>query len=346
MPTIEEALGQQKPIEAVLKAGLENLSANQVITFTKYVKLILPLDGFVFWVKADQLSPSAALNGSPFNQAAFDGGGTIAAAANEIKVKGSLHFDTRTEQGETETYSINRCIFTAEEKIDAFNQIGPNILYIARPPTPPFENIRFAFSSRGPYYEEANLYHYLGDAIYADMESQIIDNPAQFRRGLIVSNSLPFWLSMSHWQQKDFEPFGNSIPLYPSFLSPENMRPPFGTVHIAPEDTHAMGSTPSLGRTYSHDQLTRDRVKLTFYGLTNQSAMEFVDFVNQYISFYETMGLLNMPIMRDEKRVQSELSAIAMKKSIIYEVSYLQSQARDIARQLILKAIPSFIFPD
>lgn len=348
MDVAEAVETRTSPMEAALKTGLENLSANQVITFTKYVKLVLPLDGFVFWVRADLLSQSALLNAGKLNGFQLNQPQSIITPAATVKVKGSLHFDTRTEQGEEETYSINRCVFTSEERIDDFNEIGPQVLYIAQPPTPPFEDIRFAFSSRGPYYQEANLYHYLGDAVYADMQSQIIDSPAQLlSRGLIVSNSLPIWLSMSQFNARGpWETFSQPVPLYPSFLSPDDLHPPFATVHIDPGSTEGLAQSPTLGKTYSHDQLSTDKVKIAFYGIDNSGAMNFIDFVEQYCQNNDDLGLLNIPIMRDEKRPQSELSAIAMKKSIIYRVSYLQSQSRSIARQLILKAIPSFIFPD
>jgi hypothetical protein len=334
-----------KPLEAALKTGLETLDANQTVQFVKYKKLVLPLDGFVFWVRANLLNPNAEPNAYPFNVFQFNQPpNPKAPGPDTVTIKGSLHFDTRTEQGESEIISVNRCIFTAESRIDEFNTIGPDELYIATPTDPVFEGIRFAFSSRGPYYEQANLFHYLGDAIYADMESQIIDNPVQLPRSPVVTNSLPLWLSLNDWPQKDFEPFGNTIPLYPSFLSPGDLRPPYGTVHIEPGDTRVLAASPTLGNRYQHDQLCEDTVRLTFYGLNNEAALQFVDFFEQYSSFYNIMGLMNCPVIQDEKRVQSELQVIGMKKTITYKVSYLQHQARDIARQLILHCIPKFIF--
>jgi len=51
-----------------------------------------------------------------------------------------------------------------------------------------------------------------------------------------------------------------------------------------------------------------------------------------------------MPIIRDEVRTQSELNVRGMKKSIEFEISYYQSVAQDIARQLILSSIPTYTF--
>ena len=51
---------------------------------------------------------------------------------------------------------------------------------------------------------------------------------------------------------------------------------------------------------------------------------------------------MNMPIMRDEKRGQMELQAIAMKKTIEIDVSYYQARINDIARQLIESCIVQY----
>ena len=39
-----------------LAAGVDMLSIQQEITFTRYIRLVLPLDGYVFWVKADMVA--------------------------------------------------------------------------------------------------------------------------------------------------------------------------------------------------------------------------------------------------------------------------------------------------
>ena len=57
-------------------------------------------------------------------------------------------------------------------------------------------------------------------------------------------------------------------------------------------------------------------------------------------------GILNTPTVRDEKQIQNELSTLAMKKRIIFDVSYYQQMMRDTARQMILSCIPEFIIGD
>jgi hypothetical protein len=341
----EAAQTQGTPLEAAIKQGLDTLSLDQTITFYKYVRLVLPLDGFVFWVRANLVSPTAIYNAMLFNGPDFNAGSiTIDDSNDSITVDGSLHYAVHVEQTDEENLAINDVVFTAESRIDAFNDNGPNVLYIATPADPPLEGIRFAFAGRGPYYEQADLYHYSGQAIYADMETQIIDTLAGFdRTNVIVSNSLPIWLSMNQVVKRPWINFVLPCQLFPARLSPQNLKPPYGTVNVL--ETTALQASPRLSKNLSHSQLCEDRVQITLWGLRNFNAMDFVDFVNEFIGNSRVIGLLNMPAMVDDKRHQTELLTLAQKKTIEYQVSYNQEQARNISRQLILHCIPSFIFP-
>ena len=51
----EALFAQGTPIGADLQTGVEAISIQQTVTFTKYVRLVLPLDGYVFWVAAPLL---------------------------------------------------------------------------------------------------------------------------------------------------------------------------------------------------------------------------------------------------------------------------------------------------
>jgi len=158
---------------------------------------------------------------------------------------------------------------------------------------------------------------------------------------LIVSNSLPAWLALNSY--KPFYGFGNpGVVLYPSFLSPENIDPPFATVHVVPEGTRALASAPHIGQTTSsHSQLSSDTVRITLWGLRNAQALDFIDCVNQYSTDMGVIGIMNLPIVRDEKRTQSELGTLAMKKIIDYEISYHQNRVNTVARQVIKSTIPN-----
>ena len=361
--TVAEALGAKTPLGSDLAAGVDAISSNQKVTFTKYVRLVLPIDGSIFWVRATIISDGALLNAAVLNSAALNELPLVSIPAATITVKGSLHYATENRQQQEANYAVNRVVFTAESPVNDLNAVGPSTMYIGE-----FQGQRFAFSSRRSFYKQADLYHYAGDAIYPPMLSQIIDDAVQLaNRGQVVSNSLPIWLSIADYFAPTFGGIGLSfvigesaigggywpwkvpfapIPaLFPSYLADDNLAPPFATIHIPPESTQALASAPFLGRRLSHHQLAKDKVKVTFYGLRNEDALGFIDTVNQFSLDTDRLGIMNIPTVRDEKQTQAEMNIIAMKKTVEYEVSYHQNQARDVARQLILSAIPTFIFP-
>jgi hypothetical protein len=370
MASVAESAGSQNPLQAALDAGLDVISQQASICFKKYLKVVLPLDGFIFWVEASTVNPSAVLNTSPANSFAanavrvvpappelFDwppspigeftagdslvGGtpGTQPGSAAYIEAEGSIHYATSKNQREDETIAINRVVFTSEVELQDMNEVGPTVMFIGE-----FEGQRFAFSQRKSFYVQANIYHYVGDAIYPAMESQIIDaNNGLDISTLVVSNSLPFWLAFAYAQP--FFPSYQPMPVFPSFAVPDNWPPPYASIHIGPDDTEALASVPSLDANSTHWQLAADKVRVTIYGRRNDPAMDLYDAI--MVTFYAntTMGLMNTPVMRDEKRTQAELGILAMKKSIEFRVSYYQYSARNIARQLIEKAIVGYTFP-
>ncbi len=305
----ESALGNA----ATLFAGLRVLSVGEEVTFVQHVRKVLPIDGYVFWL-----------------------------ATQPMKVFGSLHISADKQQREDETLAINRCVFTTEQEIQAFNEMGPNTLWIAE-----VAGVRFAFSQRGFFYRSARLFHYTGDAVYPAMESQIVPVGTLQARAPIVSNSLPAWLQIVDYNPVWLDPPNPRVMLYPSFLVPANLRPPYGAVHIDPAQTQALQAVPQLSRHSSDFQLAQDRVRVTLYGLDNDQASAWRDTVLQFSRDTNAIGMTGVvgPI-RDEKRTQAELGVIAMKKTIEFDVSYIQKAIRDIARQLILSAPVTFITED
>lgn len=341
MATVTESAGAKTPMGSDLAAGVDALSLDQQITFTLYVRLVLPLDGYVFWVKAELLTPSALANALRPGVVPPNLAPAIVAAAKTLIVKGSLHYGTDSRQEQEENYSANRMVFTAEDEVNDLDNITPGTMWIGSDPEI-LSGRRFTFSSQTSRYEKAGLWHYVGFAVYPDMQTQIIDDLAGFdSTNVVVSNSLPAWLALNSYVP--FYGFGNpSLPLFPSFLVPANLVPPFAAVHIAPESTRALAAAPRIGRRSSHDQLCADVVKITLWGIRNFSALDFLDCVNQYSLDVAAIGIMNVPVVRDEKRTQNELNTIAMKKSIEFEVSYLQSRMNDVARQTIKSAIINF----
>jgi hypothetical protein len=325
MPSVAESEIAGTPLNSVLDAGLMMLSANQTIEFIPYARLVLPMDGFVFWVRADLLSPSALFNSGAFNEVTYDLPRTASGAPASISVKGSLHVSVDLTQSEDETLALNHVIFTTSEQIRALDEINPEELFIGQ-----FRGIQFAFSRQGNFYEQAGLYHYVGDAINGAMAAQIINDLNTFdTHNRVVSNSLPLWLTLN-----------SLMPVYPSFLVPPNILAPYAAVHIEPSSTQAIQSAPYISGTGTHTQLVQERVKFTLYGVRNDAALDFQDMIFQYSLDTDSIGIMNTPVIRDEKRGQRELSAIAMKKTFELDVNYYQSRVQDISRQFILSAIP------
>lgn len=340
MAGLEEALGAKGQLAAALAVGVDTIAFNQTITFDRYIRLVLPLDGYIFWVKDSMVGPSALANAlipnmvSP-NQPPV----TFPLPAPQLTVQCSLHYATDVRQEPDEFYAAHRIILTSESEVNDLAAVAPNTLWIGT-----FQGKRFAFSSRSSFFAQADLFHYVGFAVYPDMETQIIDSPAGFdANSVIVSNSLPAWLALNGYAPG----YGFKAPvvtLFPGYLAPENLPPPFGTVDVNPQGTQAMASVPTLTRNSSHYQLCADTVKVTLWGTRNADAMNFIDRVYQY-SGDETVnafGITNMPVIHDEQRTQSELGTLAQKKTIEFEISYLQEAMRNIAVQTIISAIPSF----
>jgi hypothetical protein len=316
MPKISEAASAAKtPLAASLAAGVENISYNQRVIFTLYKKVILPVDGFVFWVKWDLAS-----------------GGIDPSIPGTMSIKGSLHYSTEVGQHEDATVAYNTIIFTALSEVDSFKDINPQTMYLAN-----FEGIRFSFSSRGKFYEQANLYHYMGTAVSAIDETQVIDTQAELDAlEPIVSNSLPIWLAMRSYVPP-YPGFICPIDLYPSFLVPDNLPPPYGAVHI--EDTRSLVETATLTRNLTSEQLAAETVRVTTYGVNNRDITTFLNFVIQYSYDWNFIGMMNMPITVDDKRTSPELGVLAQKKTIEFKVSYLQRSVRDVARQFIKRCV-------
>jgi len=309
MATVSESLGNHSQLKSTLEQGLLSISESATVTFTKYVKRILPLDGYVFWL-----------------------------AGETITVQGSLHYSSSREMREDETISINRVVFTTTSPITPFNYVNQQLIWVAT-----VNDIRFSFSNRGMFYEQAGLFHYSGDAVYPALASQLVSNLYDLSPDkLIVSNSLPAWLALQTYTPAWLTIPNPGIQLYPSFLVPTNIVPPYGTVHIEPSRTDAIQAAPLLTINATHYQLASDHVRITLYGVTNNTALDFVDTVNQYTLNTDVIGIMNMPIMRDEKRVQTEIQSIAMKKTIEYDVSYYQTRINDVARQLIEEAFVQY----
>jgi len=340
MPSLDEGADVASPLDAALKQGERAISEQQEVCFTLYVRVALPLDGYVFWVKSDLVSKSTLFNVMGFNEVPLNTPQTLAAPASTFTQRGSLHYASRRDQREDQNFSVNRMVFTSEGPIEKLNQVGPNQLWIGR-----YKDLTFAFGSHGLLYRAAGLWHYEGDAVYPDTAIQLVDELSDLQTKQIVSNSLPLWLKMNYYTPAFYEAFGNDIPLYPAFLVPANLTPPWGSVFISPETTEALASAPSFDSQMNRWQICKETVRITLFGLNNDAALDFADFVQQWAENNpDDFGIMNMPVIKDLHRVQTELGVIVQKKEIVFEINYFQQRMNQIARALIEECIPEF-FP-
>lgn len=330
MTTLAEQLGQaDTQIHDALALGVETLGQSQQVSFVPYVRTVLPLDGYVFWLRASLLTPA--------QQAAHG-----LSSADPIAVDNcSLHYASIGHMVEDETIAVRRVDLTSPTQITAFAEIAPDVLWVASWTTP-LGTFRFTFGQRSTFYQQASIWHYVGDAVYPVFETQLIDDVSAFDQRQVVSNSLPLWLAMVLGVPFP-SPITTSLTLYPSYLVPDNLTPPYGVVHVYPETTTAYTAAPVWDATWGRSQLCRERVRLTLYGLRNDDVMNFVDYALQYSILTSAFGVLNMPVVRDDHRTQVELTALAMRKTVDFEVSYLQSSARDLARQVIKTVVASWV---
>jgi hypothetical protein len=309
MTTAAEAVGAASPLNAALVAGVENISQSQTVEFLEYSRQVLPLDGYIFWLKTGR----------------------------SFKAAGSFHMATTLEQRESETLGVNHVVFTAQEAIQDLNAIKPNSMYIGSA-----DGMRYAFSRTKNFYVQAGLYHYMGDAVNPIFDPQIVDDPATLDlTNVIVSNSLPVWLMLGSTTTFGLTP--PTFPIYPSFLVPQNVAPPYASVHIGEDDTEALQSAPGFDFEGTHTQLCRDRVRITFYGLRNNEALDFQDYVFQYSLNTDIIGFMSMPVIRDAKRTQTEIGVIAQKKEFSCEVSYYQQRLETETRQLIESVLVTYL---
>jgi hypothetical protein len=322
MSIADEIIGNNGLSQA-LQTGLQTLSQNQVLTFSQYTKQTITQDGYVFWV----------------------------ANGTTMQVQGSLHYGTERDQSEDQTIGINSIIFTAEAEVTQFNVPSYETLWICDYTGDSGATIQIAFSSRGPFYQQSNLYHYAGFAVYPALSSQLVASASDLPSGPIVSNSLPIFLAAASQLPKIPASQAPTVQLYPSFLVPDNLVPPYGVVHVEPGLTDPLQAFPHYRwseRTGTgpyplpSTQLMRDRVRITLYGLNNQQALQWLSGLILYSRYTDDFGFMSSPAIQDEKRVQPEISALAMKKTISFDASYYQGAADAIARQLILSASIAF----
>jgi len=318
MSATESAAADRGFLNPSLVAGLDEISSHAVVHFTQYRRVVLPLDGFVFWLRSGS-----------FSQA------------------GSLHHAAERSQDEDGTLTTDAVVFTTSEEIVQLNRSSTDTLTVGH-----VEGVRYAFRRHGWFYANSNIWHYAGASVVAPLAIQLVDDPTQIDpTKLIVSDSLPAWLSLISYTPIWLNPPNPLITLYPSFAVPDNLEPPYGSVHIDPDGIRALQSSPLLRPIVGvspgsppinvgllHNQLVAERVRVTLYGCNNEMAADFLDLVERYSYDQDIIGIMNMPAIRDGKRTWPEGMVLAQQKFIDFEISYIQNRNYAVATQLILSA--------
>jgi len=120
----------------------------------------------------------------------------------------------------------------------------------------------------------------------------------------------------------------------------QNIAPPYATVKCS--DPVPVAGAFYLDEKSNQYQLVSEDVTISVTGLRNASVEDFLRYVQQYtLSDDAEMGVMNIPVVQDERVTQNELNIIAMRKKIKFRVNYYQQRMRNVARQLITSAIPS-----
>lgn len=295
-------------IFAVINQGVNLVDEGQEVQFIRYVRQVLPLDGYVFW------SPSEVFT-----------------------IEGALHFAQNIVQADDETFAQGMVIFTAQEEVAQFEDAPTNEIFVATLPG----GSRYAFSSQQGFLNAARQWHYFGRTIPPAALSQLLDKPGQIDVSrAIVSNSLPFWLALNNYASPYSDGWSNSIPVYPSKLVSPNLQPPYVAVKIT---TDSDQMAPHIGQDRSSFQNATDTVRLIMYGLQNNESIDFANCVRQYMNVTRGIGIRSSFCVVDEQREITELETIAMKKVMDLKVNYNQKRVDAVARQLIKKATMTFL---
>lgn len=317
MPSLDElSASAGTPLANALEAGLRDTSYNRTVSFTKYRRAVLPVDGFVFWVITDDTR----------------------------EVPGSLHITTGSELSEDQSYDQSTVILTTSQEIHAFHDRALDEVWVGDA-----KGVRFAISSRASRYDQAGLFHYLGGTIRPAFASQFIDDPTLFdAMGPVTSSSLALFLAMPATPSVALNwcPWPPDVPLFPSFAVPDNQPTPYIAIHHDPAGGKAQTMSALDPATGSTSRIVCEKVRLRLYGLTHQQAENIVSYILHWALLHpETIGITNSPHIRDEKQAMAEINALAMCKTLEFDVMYPQAAVRNTALALIHRVVPSLSHP-
>lgn len=317
MPSLDEthdSIGT--PLADALGHGLHNIDYNGTISFTKYRRVVMPADGFVFWV----------------------------ATYETQEVAGTLHVATDSDMIEDQSYDKSTLQFTTQDEVHSFHDIAADTVWVGH-----VNNSKFAINSVMGQYDQAGLFHYHGSTILPAFASQFIDSPAQLETlGPVTSSSLALFMAMPTLGSValDWCPWPENVPVFPSFAVPDNQPPPYIAVHNDPASSTSenMGTLdPDTGST---SRLVREKVRLRLYGLPHQQADTILTYILRWsLLNTDKIGITNSPTIRDEKQPMADINALAMCKTIDLDVMYTQAAVRTTGLSFIRHASSSLTSP-
>lgn len=314
MSSVADALLGKGPLASALGQAVETISDDETLTFTLYNRAVLPLDGLVFWI----------------------------ASTTTQTVEGSFHYAINTEQDEASSQAITEVLFATETQLDNLLTASPMTKWIAI-----VDGLHVAFTRAKNFYDEAGLYHYVARALLPTEASQVIDSPTSLNPSLLIaSNSLPAFLLLNTYTPPYYCPYipANLPTLYPSFLVPANLQPPYAVVHV--ERSEAQAPVPWQDANSNPYQLATDDVRITMYGLSNNQAALLRDAIVAFSRDQQVIGIQgDIGAIRDERQPQSDFLIVAQKKTMMLRVSYLQTAVVNFARQ-VFKQIQTTYTPE
>lgn len=315
MPSLNELSNAAgTPLATSQADSVGDVSDDQRLTFKQYRRVVLPADGFIFWVSCNI----------------------------EREITGSAHIQTNNTQDEWQAANHGKIILTTPEELPPFraqeNELDTVWVGV-------WEGMPFAIGSQSARYVQAGLCRYVGDTITPAFAAQFLDTEDDLK-GLspYASTSLPLFLRMPQYPNPALAwcPWPSGTSIFPSFSVPDNQKPPYITVHIEASATKPLSMGTLSAQSGTTGTIVKEHVRLRLLGLNNARASNLLNYITHWALIHaDEIGVLNTPIVVDEKNPLPNINALAPLKTIELDIMYSQSSARDAALQTITHATTS-----
>lgn len=279
-----------------LQDGLDTVRQGQTISFITYERVILPYDGFVYWVKT---------------------GNEQTLVASMVHDENELHHEDQNFRNDS------GLIITTTEPLLDFSQDGLDTMSVFE-----YNNNLYVLRKTGYNSEQSGLFHNIARVIEPALRSILLDSKDDFlKKKAQFTNSIGLFVLLSCGY---FEFVSIDYPIYPEWLVPLNKKPPYITVGVT--ETEALNNgfnTVNVDNSLFLVKPAKDYVDINLYGLDNNEALNFLVKLERWSLFYKKIGFLNMPRIKDEQLAQNEIGSLAQKKIIELEIFYYQGGDMD-----------------